>query len=166
MENQLENQVPPTVNEPGTNMTNATPPEKPGFLSFDGRMNRRSFIVNIIGNFIALCLLMLVPSLIHPALGIFVFFIAFFVFFIRGLAMDVRRLHDMGYSGKWVLAILLGSFLLSVLSPVLLAFFDSDGHLEDLNSLIGFLFSLVLLFFPGQKMENKYGPVPEKKISF
>lgn len=162
MENQFENQVPPVVGEPAPN----TPQPNLGFLTFDGRMNRRSYIVNALVNFFCMLLIAGISFAIHPALGAFVFFIVFIIYFLRSLVILLRRVHDLGYSGYWILAVYGISLLISIVSAIMYKFYETDLYISDISSLIFTILQLYVLFWPGQKFENKYGPVPEKKIVF
>ncbi|MBK8846553.1 MAG: DUF805 domain-containing protein [Bacteroidetes bacterium] len=66
----------------------------------------------------------------------FIYMITALVFFVPGLAVFVRRMHDVGKSGWFIL----------------IAFIP----------LIGAIWLLVLLFTDGQPGENKWGPNPKE----
>jgi uncharacterized membrane protein YhaH (DUF805 family) len=69
---------------------------------------------------------------------------------IPGIAVQVRRLHDLGASGWWYLAFIVGGGILSEVPNI--------G--ESLNSLAS-LGWIVWMFFPGTKGPNKYGDDPK-----
>ena len=122
------------------------------FLVFEGRIGRLRYLVHAI----------LLPIAALIVLGVFILALAslpeggpigkgfniilsliqttlWITFVVLGiwisLSAGVRRLHDMGYSG-W--------FMLLNLVPF-----------------VGLVFGLVLLVWPGQEGENKYDPQPE-----
>lgn len=160
MENQLENQVPPVVSDP----TPITPQPKLGFFTFEGRMNRRSFIVNFLC--LSIPIFFIFPLFfISQELAVFVAFIVWIISFIRSLVLLLRRVHDLGHSGYVILATYGGSLLISLISFMLQGS-GVDLFISGIASIIFLGLELYVLFWPGQKFENKYGPVPEKKISF
>lgn len=73
---------------------------------------------------------------------------------IPGIAVQVRRLHDLGVSGWW--------YLLFVVSGVILGEIPKIG--EGLNSLVS-LGWIVWMFFPGTKGPNKYGDDPKDPVN-
>ena len=98
------------------------------FADFDGRARRLEFwTVQRINIYVGIGMVVLAigASTIHPKLGVPV--LAVYGMFstawvIPGLALSVRRLHDTGKSGVWILLafVPLGAFLL-------LVFFVTDG---------------------------------------
>lgn len=60
------------------------------------------------------------------------------LFFIPSLSISIRRLHDSGHSGWWML-------------PIIILF--SACY-------IGYIVMLIFALQPSQPTENKYGPVP------
>lgn len=74
--------------------------------------------------------------------------------FFRGLALTARRFHDFGISSNAMLCCYIVFILFSYTT------FPIPG------GFVGLLMIPFLFCFPGQVKENKYGPVPEKKISF
>lgn len=96
---------------------------------------------------------------------------AFFI--IPSYAVWVRRLHDVGWSGKWVLAFVL-CFLLFLICLIVGAVVGGSEEIEMMNndawlfwSLAGVLYvvgiviaimSFVLIFIDSQRGPNKYGP--------
>lgn len=77
--------------------------------------------------------------------------------FVYQCLLIVRRLHDLGWSGWWLLIHLFGflPFALIFIDGVIDAFF---GFLALLVFAPAILF-LVLLFTPGKKIENAYGQI-------
>jgi uncharacterized membrane protein YhaH (DUF805 family) len=61
----------------------------------------------------------------------------FIVNFVPGLALTIRRLHDMNLSGALLIAIFAGLSILSI---------------------IGWLAYMVWMSLPGQRIENRHGP--------
>jgi uncharacterized membrane protein YhaH (DUF805 family) len=75
------------------------------------------------------------------------------------LALVVRRLHDFGQSGWWVL-LLLVSLPLSFL-PVVGAYMDHEFWFRA----VWISFWVLFFFFAGQQGPNKYGPDPLAALS-
>ena len=88
-----------------------------------------------------------------------VFFIVLVVYFtLIGVRIDVRRLHDIGLSG-WYLLI---PFFLSIIQS-LASFFTLLP--PSIFTTLLFLFYLVLFIYPGPKRQNKYGnPQPARNF--
>jgi len=107
--------------------------------------------------------------------GLFSLLYGLFVF-IPALAVAVRRLHDIGKSGWWVLAFtLIGSVPIILISIAIGAIgykgsIISRGSiillaiLAVLISLTSVVWSIVWLALPGNPDENMYGPVPEENV--
>ena len=103
---------------------------------FTGRINRRNYLIGIVVYFLIALVAVIVSSLtLKAGLATAQLFGYFFGFLYIRLA--VRRLHDIGYSGWYVLFIFI---------PV--------------------AFPLYLLLIGGQKQDNKYGTAPSQKIDF
>ncbi len=78
-------------------------------FSFDGRISRRSFwfsILVFIGFSVIVGLVYVILSAIDKALGVLVF-LAYIPLIWMGLATSVKRWHDRGKSGAWVLIVLI-----------------------------------------------------------
>lgn len=110
-----------------------TPERQPYFgLNFDARMSRRSY-------FTGWCLMSLaafVSTMFAVLVGAAWLMIpVVVVFVVLGLRLSVLRTHDFNWSGWWVLL----SFI-----PI-----------------VGVVFSLLLLFFPGSPDDNDFGEKPE-----
>jgi uncharacterized membrane protein YhaH (DUF805 family) len=97
-------------------------------------------------------------------LGIISFLFSLFIF-IPSLAISVRRLHDIGKSGYWMLPGIIATFTWVILVPllILLAVFSSFANCLGLSILLvmtALIYNIVLLVFfvtPSEKVENKYG---------
>lgn len=72
---------------------------------------------------------------------------------IPGIAVQVRRLHDLGVSGWWYLAFIVSGGVLPELP------YGGDA----LNGLVS-LGWIVWMFFPGTKGPNKYGDDPKDPV--
>ena len=77
---------------------------------------------------------------------------------VPSLAVGVRRLHDTGRSGWWLL-IGYGPFLLSLC--LMLAGITQFAMILSLLALIGFIVLLVFMVLEGTKGPNQYGPDPK-----
>ena len=102
-------------------------------FSFSGRRKRSSHILLYFFYLIALSIWSMVSV---PTMGgtYLLFFFGFIVIFNLALNNHVKRLHDLGHSGWWVLL-----FIVPLINLVLL---------------------LYLFFFRGQMGGNQYGPDP------
>lgn len=90
--------------------------------------------------------------------GFLTLLVLFGLFFLASLipmiAVQVRRLHDLGVSGWWYLGY--------IASGVLLPMVPNAG--ESLNGLVSVGW-IVWMFFPGAKGPNKYGDDPKDPLS-
>lgn len=99
-------------------------------VDFGGRFSRSRYLVSSLLSICVLCLAVILTLKI----GFVAFAIGFLFLLIQGVRSTVLRLHDMGQSG--LLALLL------------------------LVPLLGSLFSLALVFWPGDEVHNDYGDAP------
>lgn len=99
-----------------------------------------------------------VSALAGAGAGFWTLFGVFGLFFLASLipmiAVQVRRLHDLGVSGWWYLAYVVGGMVLPEVPEV------GNG----LNSLLA-LGWIVWMFFPGTAGPNKYGDDPKDPVS-
>ncbi|MFF8378084.1 DUF805 domain-containing protein [Streptomyces sp. NPDC015661] len=103
------------------------------YAVFNGRARRQEFWMFFLFNVIAAVILMIVDSLLgtYPLLyGIYGLAVL-----IPGLAVTVRRLHDTGRSGWWILI--------------------------DLVPLVGAIILIVFLATEGEQHQNAHGPNPK-----
>ena len=114
------------------------------YAVFSGRARRQEYWMFVLFNFI----FSLVASLIDLGIGVLTFAVFGFgilsilyavAVFVPGLAVAVRRLHDVGKSG-W--------YLLIILIPI-----------------AGPIWFLVLTVMDSQPGDNKYGPNPKEEIT-
>ena len=144
-----------------------------GFLSFSGRLNRFAFFMRLLAVIIlptlAILVMWLVVALI-PLIGFVLWPLALGLTIIIAIlstiayiALHVRRLHDMGLSGLWYLLILAISIAGRPDEFVeYLHFLDYpvDAAVAAIARAISLIILLVLLFYPGTRGANKYGPDP------
>ena len=105
-------------------------------FSAQGRTTRRDFWIYTIGTWLITLAVSLVAGLIYGATGsetllmglIIIGCIGLFVLNIAYIFVTIRRLHDMGYSGWWYLAVL-GALLVA-------SFFDKVAPLISLIVLV------------------------------
>jgi uncharacterized membrane protein YhaH (DUF805 family) len=111
-------------------------------LSFDGRIRRKGYwIVGLalgIPNLILYFLLSAMSMGDDPnVFGIIILWLLMMAIAIVGLSLSVRRWHDLGKSGWWILITLV---------PI-----------------VGALYAFVMLgFMEGDRGHNTYGPAPEE----
>jgi uncharacterized membrane protein YhaH (DUF805 family) len=135
------------------------------YVDFDGRTGRTQFWYFVLVDVaVAICV-----AIVASILGLrFLSNLYTLAVLLPGIGITVRRLHDVGKPGSWVLIgfipivlmILLG--LVSVLGGVvgMLGFFFVMMPIIALLSLAA---AVVLIYFciqPGQPEANQYGPVP------
>jgi len=116
------------------------------YSQFNGRSSRKEFWIFYLYNLLIISILSVIrivfqiPMLDIITIGITYIFYLFLI--IPSLAVTIRRLHDIGRSGWWILLFLI---------PI-----------------IGWIWLLILLALPGNPEDNKYGTNPkliETKIS-
>ncbi len=114
------------------------------FADFNGRARRQEYWMFVLFNMIFILVAGMLDRLLNladpttgigPLYGLYVLAV-----FIPGIAVAIRRLHDIGKSG-WM--------LLLVLIPV-----------------IGAIWLLVLMVKEGDRGENQYGPDPKTRTTF
>lgn len=130
--------------------TPAAPYTKPGPFSFSGRARRsdiwKPLVASVIYGFVVGVILasmgvddggedMAAPALILSLLGL--------PLHIWGLAVAVRRLHDLGYSGWYVLLVALLSLI-----PIV-------------GLIVALIYIVALVFIDGQPGPNRFGPDPK-----
>ena len=106
------------------------------YAQFSGRARRMEYWMFALFNIIIVLALALVSVFLEKAAEIAVILLVgyFLAIFIPGLAVAVRRLHDTGRNGLWLL----------------LAFVPFGG-----------IVLLVFYLLPGESGENAYGPNPK-----
>ena len=136
-------------------------------LSFRGRLKRLPFfrynlfivLLFFVGFAITFAIGFVVPKF---ALWAMIFFV--FVLSIAGLAIQVRRFHDMGRSGWWVLCPLLVGIACAGIYIIQFGWADFI-RAEDYSKApvlgyvsggVGLIYALVLLFWPGTENINKF----------
>ncbi len=129
-------------------------------FEFKGRLHRLPFlglsILNTVvsgGLVVAGALLMLrgkySENILIEAFGVFTAFVMFFVFIWVGIALQVKRLHDMNCSGYYVIAWIFISGLFSALNVVV-------PGVKNIGNVINFIIGLVLIFTPGTPGSNNF----------
>lgn len=102
------------------------------FFDFDGRASRKEFWIFYSFIFSLLIAFVSINLDKYEYIGLIIIIIVL-ISLIPLLSLQVRRLHDIGFSGYWILL--------------------------NLLPLIGFLL-YIFACFPSQKETNKYGPHP------
>ena len=132
----------------------ATGFSKDGFLSWNGRMNRLSYLVNIIIAYVALFLGLFIVSFALPRNYVLLSmggFIILFLAILRSFAMTARRLHDLNFPG--------------IITLARYAFNIIFGDYE-FAKLCALFINILILIWPGNKESNQYGEVPDSGISY
>ena len=135
---------------------------KSKYLSFSGRLNRLAYFlralgVSIIGFIIIIALAYLGgiggPVLLIPAAVVIVIVVVFMV--VIGISLAVRRLHDMNLSGLYYIGYLLLNAVAGGLYKA-----NPQSTLSIVVNMAVLVVSLLILFWPGTKGPNNYGPDP------
>ncbi len=109
------------------------------YSDFEGRASRKEYWTLVLFNVFILILAKLLDrglgAITHNGVGDLVYYLCIAVLFLPGIAVNVRRLHDVNKSG-W--------FMFLNLVPI-----------------IGFIWILVLTCLDGTRGENKYGSDPK-----
>lgn len=152
-------------------------------FGFSGRMNRLGFFLRILFIIIFPIAVGFLMGMIAPFLAIlgalgFLFAIMIFIavivmiiaLIISFYSLEVRRIHDIGLSGFWILALIILScvsftidyshynFSTDALNYAIMTGQYQPSMLNIINSLVQLGAFLVLLFWPGTKGSNQYGP--------
>ncbi|GLH80373.1 DUF805 domain-containing protein [Bradyrhizobium sp. SSBR45G] len=130
-------------------------------FGFDGRIARTQYWLSfpIIGvmNLLALMLFGLLGWLLSGYIAIGVTIIAWILIFNAGLAVAVKRLHDRGKSGGWLLLYYVAPILLHLAAGWL----EAGAIAFEFASAALIVWAIVELgFLPGKVGENAYGPDP------
>jgi len=134
------------------------------YAVFKGRASRSEFWYFTLFNFLVCLLIALLAS---PIIlwNIFSYLLVLYplyllyslVVFLPSLAVSVRRFHDIGKSGWWILV----AYVPTILSSVCQGY---DVLVIYLLSILSFVLIIALIIFlltKSQKGENEYGPMPE-----
>ncbi|MCU0461747.1 MAG: DUF805 domain-containing protein [Bacteroidales bacterium] len=109
------------------------------YADFNGRARRTEYWMFVLFNIIFLTIAIVLDNVIGTTFGDlpygFLYLIYALAVLIPGLAVVVRRLHDTGRSGWWILI--------------------------SLVPLIGAIWLLVLMLLDSEPEENEYGPNPK-----
>lgn len=134
-------------------------------FTFKGCMRRKPFWFWLLPYFLTCCVLGALLALTFiaadssAALSIFlliVFFAGLVGTVIACYAIFFQRLHDIGLSGWWAIAMMVFGVICAVVDSV----FDT-GVFSALDSIVNLIFLLALGILPSQPEENKYGPNSE-----
>lgn len=127
--------------------------DRGSFFSWDGRMNRKSFLINfVIVGVISFIGTLLVAYTINRS-GIVLTIIGVFLIIIsvlRYLSILARRLHDFNLKGIYALVF----FIFNIVF----------GYYEIAHA-IGTFLGLVVMVIPGSATDNDFGEKPSSKIS-
>jgi uncharacterized membrane protein YhaH (DUF805 family) len=109
------------------------------YADFNGRARRKEFWMFVLFNCIFAIVLNVIDLVLIVQLGFGIFHFLYFIgIFIPNLAVGVRRLHDIGKSGVW---------LLIALIPI-----------------VGSIWLLVLMVTEGNPGDNQYGKNPKEQV--
>ena len=103
------------------------------YAEFNGRARRREYWMFVLANFIVSVVLGIIANLIHASFLSVIYLLAIIV---PGIALSIRRMHDINKSGWWILV--------------------------GLIPLIGWIWLIILAVQEGTKGPNTYGPDPKQ----
>ena len=146
-------------------------------FSFRGRLNRKDFtmlglglifLASIFNQFLFALEPLYESSIDYKKLFFAVMMtVTFLVFVLSGisfLSVQARRLHDLNFSGWWLVLIVSFYLLMSILGQDMLSFQSLSYSLKSFIVLILLLLNLgylvVMCSVKGVKGSNKYGPDP------
>jgi uncharacterized membrane protein YhaH (DUF805 family) len=138
--------------------------------AFHGRINRKTFLLgNMLGlsilGFIALIYIVPVAvidlvvnasagagagSVFKVLYGLYLIPVLFYAFY--AAVLFVKRMHDIGYPGMFILIVFVISQVLSRIADIWLL------------NILAFVIVSVVCLFPGKKDRNNFGPKPHKKF--
>lgn len=145
-----------------------------GFINFKGRSGRVEYVtVFILNQFFpylinfcvfGLVLLIQPPKAALESIVIFAFLTGMQIFYQAStISAGARRLHDLGYSGWWQLISLI-AIILAVAGYMVYSESNGEGEVPlwllgsvIVSGLVTLLMGLAMLFWPGQKIDNKFG---------
>lgn len=140
------------------------------YADFTGRAPRAEYWWYVLGLVIAFIIARIIDSILGLSHMIFYVYgplalLLWLATIVPSLAVGVRRLHDTGRTGWWVLLPIVPYALAIILGgPAILAGGMAAGlGLAALLLLVGFVCAILLLIFmilPGQPGQNQYGPNP------
>lgn len=136
------------------------------YVSFKGRASRSEFWYFLLFELLVSILLSLLAYLISSQI-VYIFDLLFMVvFFFPSLTVAVRRIHDIGKSGKLLLFYYLCLIVFIVLTTMFLsdAFGDAFVYFYFLAALGLVIYALVILVYfciDSQPCGNRYGPNPK-----
>lgn len=140
------------------------------FLAISGRLNRLAYFINslilagigVLVFFVTRHILYSYQFVQQDVIESFLFFInisIFFIIFISNLALAIRRLHDLNYSGWYFITPFIASFIIDLINVHL---FGKAYVLSRIIDLLWLGFGLTLTFVKGTDGPNKYGQDPLK----
>src|SRR6185295_5961628 len=123
------------------------------FFSFSGRIGRlKFFLVVLIAPVVTGAIVGVVDYLCGPAISLPLNSLFSTTLFVSFLSFYVRRLHDMDYSGWWIVGLFLGG---AVISATL--YYVPYPWLYWTAVVLYLLSWVVFLLIPGTQGENRFG---------
>ncbi|MBN8827534.1 MAG: DUF805 domain-containing protein [Sphingobacteriia bacterium] len=90
--------------------------------------------------------------------------ISFIIMSVPYYTVSVRRLHDINFSGNWIIPLIIFDIIQKTLSTFLLSHSANPTIIMVVIVIcIAQLFYMILMAQPGTKSSNKYGPNPLDK---
>jgi len=135
------------------------------FFSFRGRITRsRYFLLGLVVVGGALAIIIPVHFLLGPIIGaaakLLIVFVVLIGCYISSLSLAVRRGHDFGVSGKFIIATMTALLILELVAEGVAA-----AEFSRFISFINAVFMFVVWLKKGQEGDNQFGPDPLAKTT-
>ncbi len=124
-------------------------------FSYEGRVG--------VGGYWTVALILLPLFVVLRSIHPFLYALAFIIFL---HPLWVKRLHDHGWNGAWVMFPIVTSLLIIVTMPIVQSG-GSDpilGILLGVSMLVTMVLGIIIAFCPGNKKINRYGPPPSQMV--
>ncbi|MCL5733579.1 MAG: DUF805 domain-containing protein [Patescibacteria group bacterium] len=141
------------------------------YAVFSGRARRKEYWMFVLFNVIFAIIASIIDSIIGIKVYRFglIYILYILAVLIPSLAVGVRRLHDTGRSGWWLLLALAPTIAstIIIISALIFGLVSVIGLAIGIGfvAIIGFIWFIVLMALNGNPGDNKYGPDPKAVVA-